>query len=144
VYSLSIWHGFNLPLMMSLFALIGGIVIYAALGGYFSRCDDGPPPFRPLRGQRIFERIPVTVSWKWPRWLESTLGTRRLQPQLRMLIMIALIAGFSPLASSQFSLTLPGVTTFDPIFAILWGIGMICLYKCGAGGEDLAVKGGVQ
>ncbi|WP_416408132.1 monovalent cation/H+ antiporter subunit A [Agrobacterium rosae] len=125
VYSLSIWHGFNLPLMMSLVALIGGIVIYAALGGYFSRCDDGPPLFRHLRGQRIFERILVTVSWKWARWLESTLGTRRLQPQLRMLIMIALIAGFSPLASSQFSLTLPGVTTFDPIFAILWGIGMI-------------------
>ena len=125
VYSLSIWHGFNLPLMMSLVALIGGIVIYAALGGYFSRCDDGPPFFRHLRGQRIFERIIVTVSWKWARWLESTLGTRRLQPQLRMLILVALIAGFSPLASSEFSLTLPGVTTFDPIFAILWAIGMI-------------------
>lgn len=124
-YSLSIWHGFNLPLMMSLVALIGGVVIYAALGGYFARCEDGPPVFRHLRGQRIFERIIVTVSWKWARWLESTLGTRRLQPQLRMLILVALIAGFSPVASSQFTLTLPSVTTFDPIFAILWGIGMI-------------------
>ncbi|MBD8685948.1 MULTISPECIES: monovalent cation/H+ antiporter subunit A [unclassified Rhizobium] len=124
-YSLSIWHGFNLPLMMSLVALIGGVAIYAALGGYFARCEDGPPVFRHLRGQRIFERIIVTVSWKWARWLESTLGTRRLQPQLRMLILVALIAGFSPVASSQFTLTLPSVTTFDPIFAILWGIGMI-------------------
>ncbi|WP_320200968.1 monovalent cation/H+ antiporter subunit A [Agrobacterium sp. rho-13.3] len=125
VYSLSIWHGFNLPLMMSLVALIGGIVIYVTLGGYFSRCDDGPPFFRHLRGQRIFERIIVTVSWKWARWLESTLGTRRLQPQLRMLILVALIAGFSPLAASKVSLTLPSVKTFDPIFAILWAIGMI-------------------
>lgn len=125
VYSLSIWHGFNLPLMMSLVALIGGVAIYATLGSYFSRCEDGPPVFRHLRGQRIFERIIVTLSWKWARWLESTLGTRRLQPQLRMLILVALMAGFSPVASSQFTLTLPSVTTFDPIFAILWGIGMI-------------------
>lgn len=62
VYSLSIWHGFNLPLIMSIAALIGGVTIYALLGGYFSRCDDGPPIFRHLRGQRIFERILVTVS----------------------------------------------------------------------------------
>ncbi len=124
-YSLAIWHGFNLPLVMSIVALIGGVAIYALLGDYFSKCDDGPPIFRHLRGQRIFERIIVTVSWKWARWLESTLGTRRLQPQLRILIFVALVAGFSPLVSSQFSLTLPRVTSFDPIFAILWGIGMI-------------------
>ena len=78
-----------------------------------------------MRGQRIFERILVTVSWKWARWLESTLGTRRLQPQLRLLILVALLAGFSPLFLSEFSLSLPRVTTFDPIFAILWLIGMI-------------------
>ncbi|XUY27139.1 monovalent cation/H+ antiporter subunit A [Agrobacterium sp. rho-8.1] len=125
VYSLSIWHGFNLPLIMSFVAFAGGVAIYALLGGYFARCDDGPPFFRHLRGQRIFERVMVTVSWKWARWAESRLGTRRLQPQLRMLILVALVAGFSPLASSNFSLTLPAVTTFDPIFAILWGIGMI-------------------
>ena len=124
-YSLSIWHGFNLPLIMSIVALIGGVAIYALLGGYFARCDDGPPVFRHLRGQRIFERIILTVSWKWARWLESRLGTRRLQPQLRMLILVALLAGFSPLFLSEFSLTLPQVTTFDPIFAILWAIGMI-------------------
>ncbi len=125
VYSLAIWHGFNLPLAMSIVALIGGVALYAALGGYFSKCDDGPPIFRHLRGQRIFERIIVTVSWKWARWLESTLGTRRLQPQLRILIFVALLAGFSPLVSSEFALTLPQVTSFDPIFAVLWGIGMI-------------------
>ena len=124
-YSLAIWHGFNLPLTMSIVALIGGVAIYALLGDYFSKCDDGPPIFRHLKGQRIFERIIVTVSWKWARWLESTLGTRRLQPQLRILIFVALVAGFSPLVSSQFSLTLPRVTSFDPIFAVLWGIGMI-------------------
>ena len=28
-YSLSIWHGFNLPLLMSVIALVGGILVYA-------------------------------------------------------------------------------------------------------------------
>ncbi|MDR6104158.1 NADH:ubiquinone oxidoreductase subunit 5 (subunit L)/multisubunit Na+/H+ antiporter MnhA subunit [Agrobacterium larrymoorei] len=42
-YSLAIWHGFNLPLIMSIVALIGGVAIYALLGDYFAKCDDGPP-----------------------------------------------------------------------------------------------------
>ena len=32
-YSLSIWHGFNLPLAMSFAALIGGILIYSCASG---------------------------------------------------------------------------------------------------------------
>jgi multicomponent K+:H+ antiporter subunit A len=123
-YNLSIWHGFNLPLMMSILALIGGCFIYVSLKNYLASCGDGPPVFRHLRGQRIFERILVTVSWKWARWLESTLGTRRLQPQLRLLIAFALIAGSSRLFLSGFSLSLPRLTSIDPIFAILWLIGM--------------------
>jgi multicomponent K+:H+ antiporter subunit A len=124
-YSLSIWHGFNLPLIMSLIALASGVLLYVLLNGYLAKCDDGPPVFRHLRGQRIFERIIVTVSWKWARWLESTLGTRRLQPQLRLLVLFALVAGISPLIMSDFALTLPRVTSFDPVFVILWLIGMV-------------------
>src|SRR5690606_36070293 len=30
-YSLSIWHGFNLPLLMSFIGLIGGIALYLGL-----------------------------------------------------------------------------------------------------------------
>src|SRR5690606_1829197 len=61
-YSLSIWHGFNIALLMSLLALVLGCAIYVVFRNYFARCDDGPPWFRHLRGQRIFERVLVTVS----------------------------------------------------------------------------------
>lgn len=124
-YSLSIWHGFNTPLLMSMIALVGGVGLYLVLKNYLAPCGDGPPIFRLLRGQRIFERIMVTVSWKWARWLEGNLGTRRLQPQLRLLIVVALIAGFSPLFLSDLPLRLPRISPIDPIFAILWAIGML-------------------
>ena len=32
-YSLAIWHGVNMPLVMSLVALAGGIVLYACCVG---------------------------------------------------------------------------------------------------------------
>jgi multicomponent K+:H+ antiporter subunit A len=124
-YSLSIWHGFNTPLIMSMIALVGGVTLYLLLKNYLARCGDGPPVFRLLRGQRIFERIMVTVSWKWARWLESNLGTRRLQPQLRILVVVALFAGFTPLFLSDLPLRLPRISSIDPIFAILWAIGML-------------------
>ena len=33
-HSLAVWHGLNLPLVMSLVAMMGGIVLYRALGKY--------------------------------------------------------------------------------------------------------------
>ena len=33
-YSLALWHGFTLPLLMSVIALIGGVTLYAVLHTY--------------------------------------------------------------------------------------------------------------
>src|SRR5690606_35065513 len=73
-YSLAIWHGVTTPLVMSLIALAGGIAIYLLLRGYLAHCEDGPPGLRNLRGQRIFERLMVTFTWRMARWVESSLG----------------------------------------------------------------------
>ncbi|MFD1942580.1 monovalent cation/H+ antiporter subunit A [Paradevosia shaoguanensis] len=124
-YSLSVWHGFNAPLLMSMVALIGGVLMYIALRGYFARGIDGPPVLRRLKGQRIFERVLVTVSWKWARTLENVLGTRRLQPQLAIVVTIAILAGGIPLASA-FSFPTLSAAGIDPVLAILWAIGLVC------------------
>ena len=50
-----------------------------------------------LKGQRIFERVLVTLSWKWARSLERLFGTQRLQPQLRLLVGFAVLAALWPL-----------------------------------------------
>ncbi|MFS2151966.1 monovalent cation/H+ antiporter subunit A [Rhizobium sp. Rhizsp42] len=125
-YSLSLWHGINLPLIMSVIALIAGAAIYWALKGYLSRCDDGPPFIRRLKGQRIFERILVEVSWRWARVAERRLGTRKLQPQLRWLVLAGLLAGALPLYLRGFEHRPFAYSGVDPVFAALWMIG-VCL-----------------
>ncbi len=45
-YSLSVWHGFNLPLAMSAIALVGGTLLYLALYRFLSTGRDGTPFLR--------------------------------------------------------------------------------------------------
>ncbi|QRM57340.1 monovalent cation/H+ antiporter subunit A [Sinorhizobium sp. BG8] len=123
-YSLAVWHGINTPLIMSAVALVGGTAIYVVFNDYLARCEDGPPYFRHLMGQRIFERILVTVSWKWARWMESHFGTRHLQPQMRLVAAAGFLAGFVPLFFAGFHSELPPLSTVDPVFAVVWAIGI--------------------
>ncbi|MGI6246752.1 MAG: monovalent cation/H+ antiporter subunit A [Pseudochelatococcus sp.] len=130
-YSLAVWHGLNFPLLMSLVAMIGGVLVYLLLRGYLTTGEEGPPLMRRLRAQRIFERILVAVSWKWARQLETLLGTRRLQPQLRLLICLALLAGIYPLYIEGFGPRRLSFRTlewhgFDTAFALMWLVGIAC------------------
>ncbi|TKT75067.1 monovalent cation/H+ antiporter subunit A [Aquamicrobium sp. LC103] len=125
-YSLAVWHGLNVPLIMSVIALIGGTVLYMLLKRYLSRCEEGPPIFRRLKGQRIFERILVTLSWRWARFVEGNLGTRRLQPQLRLLVVVAFLAALWPLFSAGFNPGLPSFDGLDPVFGMMWAVGIVC------------------
>ena len=123
-YSLAVWHGFNLPLMMSITALLGGAALYFVLKDYFATCEDGPPILRRLKGQRIFERILVEVSWRWARLAEQRVGTRNLQPQLRWVVATGFLAGLLPLYLSGFE-TRPFVFSgVDPRFAAIWLLGI--------------------
>ncbi len=124
-YSLAIWHGFTPELLMSTIALLGGASLYFALRPYL-RSTAGPPLLRHIRGSRIYDRLLVFVSWRLARWLERMLGTRRLQPQLRVLAAVALIAGAAPVYWLGLPTTGQLRTTFDPAFAILWLVGILC------------------
>ena len=123
-YSLSVWHGFNVPLLMSLVALAGGAVLYFLIHGYLAKAD-GPPLIRHLVGPRIFERIVLLLSVKWARAAERLLGTRRLQPQLALLVGVALLAGAIPLLTHPVELS-PSGMPLDPALVIVWLIGNVC------------------
>ncbi|TCL74922.1 multisubunit potassium/proton antiporter PhaA subunit /multisubunit potassium/proton antiporter PhaB subunit [Rhizobium sp. BK251] len=123
-YSLSLWHGVNLPLIMSAIALVGGTVFYFLFKDYLARCEDGPPLIRRLKGQRIFERVIVEVSWRWARMAEQRLGTRSLQPQLRWVVVTGFMAGLLPLYLSGFQPRPFVFTGVDPAFAFIWLLGI--------------------
>ena len=126
IYSLSLWHGINAPLIMSVVALAAGTAIYALLAGWLNRSPEGPPLLRLLKGQRIFERSLVTFWWRWPRALYRLTGTERLQPQLRILVLLALGALGWELRDAGL-LGGPGWTEdLDPAFALVWLAGAAC------------------
>ena len=125
-YSLAVWHGFNLPLVMSLVALAGGGALYVAqrrqrLAGGLDRT----PLLHHLDGQRIFENLLARAS-EFGRRSRRVLSTRRLQTQLLLLICVALGGAGAAL---WFEPAAPGERpplSFSPMFAMTWLIGCIC------------------
>jgi multicomponent K+:H+ antiporter subunit A len=124
-YSLRLWHGFTPELLMSIVAIFGGVAMYFLLRPYLL-FNEGPPLLRQINGQRIFDQVLVAVSWRLARWLEKVLGTRRLQPQLQLLVGAALLAGVAPFAVRGVASGAAARTPFDVAFAAVWAVGIGC------------------
>jgi multicomponent K+:H+ antiporter subunit A len=123
-YSLALWHGFSTPLIMSTIATVGGLLVYLRFAARFKQVR-GVPLLRRLDGKRLFEMLLARAS-DAARRLTLLLGTRRLQPQLFIML---LVAGLTGLASA---LIVP-LTWGDrarvpttPGFVLLWLIGGAC------------------
>jgi multicomponent K+:H+ antiporter subunit A len=124
-YSLAIWHGFNLPLLLSTIALLVGIAFYIVLRKYFALARrDGPPVLHRFNGAQMYEsmmlRLRLTASWLI-RWL----GTQRLQPQL-LLMMVVLIVAPLLLVQPLPALRIVPFAQIDLLFALMWLIGAAC------------------
>ena len=124
-YSLRLWHGFTPELIMSFVAIAGGIGIYFALRSYLT-VNEGPPLLRHIKSQRIFDRFLLLISWRFARWLESVLGTRRLQPQFQLLVCAALFAGIAPFYARGIAPGAPAPAGFDFAFGVIWAAGIAC------------------
>src|SRR5690606_10568584 len=115
-YSLALWHGVSEPLVMSLIALTGGTVLYLATARPLAAGPEGPPILHRIRAQRIYDRVMLAGTWVWPRALYEFLGTRRLQPQIRLLVLIAFAAAFVILAAAPGSVLGLGADLARPNF----------------------------
>jgi multicomponent K+:H+ antiporter subunit A len=125
VYSLAVWHGFTPALIMSIAALIGGIMLYLVMQRYLGG-DRVNPVLHRLSTRRLFDRVMVVLSWTLARQAAALMGTQRLQPQLRLVICFAFGAGLWALYRSGVTIDLPGLQDAEPAFLLLWAIGMIC------------------
>jgi multicomponent K+:H+ antiporter subunit A len=126
LYSLAVWHGVSTPMLMSLTALAGGAVFYLLLQKYLGRGVERTPFMPPIEGRVIFERVLLTLSWRWARTLEGVLGTQRLQPQLRWVVLAGLLAAAWPVYELGLALGPLPATPVDPAFALLWLVGAVC------------------
>ena len=125
-YSLAIWHGLNAPMIMSLIAMSGGVLLYLLLRkqlkrGRFSR----PPLIGRLNGKRLFERCLVIIM-RYARRIERRVSTQRLQTQLFLLVLAAVVAGLIPMLHSSLSWgdrpKIPG----SIVFVTLWLLAIAC------------------
>ncbi|MCK9812907.1 monovalent cation/H+ antiporter subunit A [Pseudomonas sp. MAFF 302046] len=100
-YSLAIWHGLNAPMIMSLLAMCGGIVLYLLLRKPLVRGSFAyPPGVGRFNGKRLFERSLVSMT-RLARRVERRLSTRRLQTQLFLLVLVAVLGGLIPMLYSN-------------------------------------------
>ncbi len=125
-YSLSVWHGFTVPLAMSMLALGGGAVLYMLLQRHLGRDKEDTPLLPRVQGRHVFDSVLTAVSWRWARAFERVIGTRRLQPQLLLLLFIALLAGIWPVWARGLHFGALPATPVDPPFLLIWMVGMAC------------------
>jgi multicomponent Na+:H+ antiporter subunit A len=70
---LELWHGFNLPLLLSVFTVAGGYALYTIRGKFWAVADEVRAAIRPWGAEAMYERIFKGIIWL------SKAQTRRLQ-----------------------------------------------------------------
>jgi multicomponent K+:H+ antiporter subunit A len=130
-FDLAVWHGFNLPLWMSLVALVGGVVLYLLMRLLMQRgIVKRTPLLARVRSKFLFYQV---IAWLTASARRSIrlLGTQRLQPQLLMLTLVTLAGAAWPLWGHRAVLWPTAgaeggrvLLPFSPMFAVLWLVGI--------------------
>jgi multicomponent K+:H+ antiporter subunit A len=130
-FDLAVWHGFNLPLWMSLVALVGGVVLYLLMRLLIQRgIVKRTPLLARVRSKFLFYQV---IAWLTASARRSIrlLGTQRLQPQLLMLTLVTLMGAAWPLWGHRAVLWPTAgaeggriLLPFSPMFAVLWLVGI--------------------
>jgi len=132
-YSLAVWHGFTPALWMSMATLASGALIYFTRRKWLAR-QDQVPLTGGLSGKGVFERLLDLFAKAAPRRIERGFPSRRLQPQILMIILAAMLAAGLAVGSAPTALGALRWSSIDPAFALLWVLGG----GCAAGAAILA------
>ena len=123
---IAIWHGINAPLLMSVIAILVGTYLFAATARSVPFGPEGPPVLHHLRAARIYDWLELQLSWRWPRAIFKRVSTEQLQPQLRVLVLTALLFAVASLWGSFNIAENPRLHQPPPAFLLMWAIGAAC------------------
>ena len=128
-FHLALWHGFNLPLLLSMLALGGGVGFYAWLsrGGQLHRIQS-EGWFGRVTGPNLFSRTQDGILKAAGR-ITALLETGSLQRYIAWMIIAALVVGLSPLVSGD----APGTGTRSqlPVTLVALVLWALLLLACG-------------
>lgn len=117
---LALWHGFNLPLLMSVIALLGGIIFYFSLakGGALREIDLDPKLGR-LQGRVLFDLFLKNLLLNSRRFRRAT-ENGKLQSYLLWIVVFTVgLVGF-PLLSNAVGTGTRELTHAPALAIILW------------------------
>ncbi len=125
-YSLALWHGLNLPLLMSAIALIGGVTAYRIFGRRIN-ASQRPWVVGRFNGARAYDRV-MHIFHRIAAWIVRRLGANRQQARLRAIILTCLLAALLASGMAGLGFEQAGVTLQRPGlgFTLLWLIGGGC------------------
>ncbi|SFN42775.1 multicomponent K+:H+ antiporter subunit A [Nitrosospira briensis] len=123
-HSLAVWHGLNLPLIMSLLAMAGGVALYRALGKY-QQGTAVVPLINRFDGQSIFQFLLKKLE-SFAGTLTRCLSTERLQVQLLLLICAVFASALIPFSNGGLPAGNQPVAPVHPAFALMWLVGGAC------------------
>ena len=125
-YSLAVWHGVNAPFVMSLVAMAGGVMGYLYLRRQFARGRlQHAPLIGHLDGKRMFDWLLVATGRAGHAAIRL-FGTRRLQPQLFLMVALSMLAALASLWSAGLAWGDRARVPASPEFVVFWTIGMLC------------------
>jgi multicomponent K+:H+ antiporter subunit A len=128
-YELAIWHGFNLPLLMSAIALAGGVLLYFGLQKFV---DLHRLIHWPRGGREVFAFLIERVV-RAADALTTALVNGSLQRYLLLLVLLALAAGSGPPLAAWVGgappARLPAIEGGTPfVFVAVWAIGIAAAF----------------
>ncbi len=91
VHTLAIWHGLNLPLLMSFVATVAGVVLYAYLQRGYGLHEHLPAA---VSGKRIFEEF-VAALLEGASRLTGALASGSLQRYAALVVLAAVVVGIA-------------------------------------------------
>ncbi len=117
---LALWHGFNLPLLMSVIALLGGIIFYFSLakGGALREIDLDPKLGR-LQGRVLFELFLKNLLLNSRRFRRAT-ENGKLQSYLLWIVIFTVALVSFPLVNNGVGTGTRELTHAPALAIILW------------------------
>lgn len=120
---LAIFHGINIPLIMSAMALLGGIVVYFVLRPYW-QSHPGHTLGSKIEGREVFDNL-INHLDNFAATVNEYISSHRVQVQMFCIVLVTFIVALIPLLRYSDWFMWPR-TQFSLSFAILWVVGAAC------------------
>lgn len=117
-YHLAIWHGFNVPLLMSFIALVAGAIAYLKRESLQQLHHAVFPDFT---GKGVFDQV-IALLLKAAGYVTDFMDNSSLQRNVAWVFTAVIVVGFAGVLTGGYSLGSLPETPADPVVWLFWGL----------------------